>query len=334
MKKSKANPRPTRSPTYTVDQARAFCAVAEAASYKEAAKQLGLREHVTLVRLVSRFSKALGFGRLLESEAGGKVRLTSAGTRVLPAARGFVNSADELAVIRPEIRFSAYPTITARMAQLCPGLLEQEVPLVLKNISEANRQDGGWTLVHDVAAGRLDMAIAPAKLPEESLIERRVYSWRLRVILPRTGTGGIDGKHNVAALRERQWVTPQDIVGFRIAVAPLGHKSRSLLHDAFAMANLDLNVALESPNQELLRAVADGGKQFVAVIPGDAFPRKLLRHAPYLHVKGVERHFGGSYALYMRETDLPTDETSAFSHQIADAADSLIKAFKKDEERK
>jgi DNA-binding transcriptional LysR family regulator len=305
--------------------------VAEVGSYQEAAQRLGLDEHVTLVRLIGRFTKVLGHGRLLEPEAPGKVRLTSAGRRILPAARGFLESAHELGELRPEIRFSAYPTITARMAQHCPELLEQEVPLTLKNISEANRQDGGWRLVHDVAAGRLDMAIAPAGLIEETLVERPLYDWQLRVVFPRAAVGGMDGKRNVEALRRRRRVTPADIASFRMAVAPVGHTSRTLLREAFAVDDVELKVALESPNQELLRAVASGGTQFVAVIPEDAFEKTELEEAPYLRVKNADGslNLGGSYALYMRKTDVSSSGNLPSSHQkaIEAAAEKLIDAF-------
>jgi DNA-binding transcriptional LysR family regulator len=327
MSETEEGRRRTRSTGPTVEQAQAFCAVADASSYKQAAANMGLSEHVTLVRLVSRFTKALNHGQLLEQESKGRVRLTAIGSRVLPAARAFVESDSELRELRPEIRFSAYPTIAGRMARECPELLEQEVPLVLKNISEANRQDGGWRLVHDVASGRLDMAIAPAHLPEERLTERPLYSWRLRVILPED-----EESEPVRKLGRRKRVTPADIVNFRIAVAPAGHKSRELLRQAFEMADVNLKIALESPNQEFLQAVAQGGKQHVAVLPDDAFDAQGVKHAPSLYVRGSERKFGGEYALYMRRPEEPEDGEVVLSDQdkaIAAAAEELVNAFKK-----
>lgn len=341
MEASEPDRRPTRLPGPTVEQAKAFCAVANASSYAEAAERLNLKGHVTLVRLVSRFTRTLGLGRLIEQEAKGRVRLTATGRRVLPAAQGFIESARELTELRPEIRFSAYPTIAGRLAKRCPALLEHDVPLVLKNISEANRQDGGWRLVHDVAAGRLDMAIAPAHLREEHLVERFLYAWRLRVVFPEDGEGR-DMAHpprdpmqvspKMQRLRQKKWVTPADIADFRIAVAPDGHRSRELLREAFAMADVDLKVALESPNQELLRAVALGGTQYVAVIPDDAFDLEDVRNAPYLHVKHEKKPFGGEYALYMRKREGAGEEPLVSEHDaaIAEAADQLVDAFRDD----
>jgi DNA-binding transcriptional LysR family regulator len=326
VNENEKEPRRTRSSEPTLEQARAFCAVAETSSYRQAAETLGHSEYVTVVRLVRRFTKALNHGKLVEPESKGRVRLTAIGSRVLPVAKGFIELADELLELRPEIRFSAYPTIAGRMARECPQLLEQEVPLVLKNISEANRQDGGWRLVHDVASGRLDMAIAPAGLQEERVTERPLYSWRLRVIFPHEAASEAARK-----FRRRKSVTPADIARFRIAVAPVGHKSRSLLRAAFEEADVDLKISLESPNQELLRAVAEGGSQHVAVIPDDAFPEQDVEDAPYLHVRGSKRRFGGEYALYMRKEEPPQggELVSEQDEAIAAAADRLVAAFEK-----
>lgn len=316
MEASGSERRPTRQPRPTVEQARAFVAVADTASYREAAERLELTEHVTLIRLVSRFTKTLGLGRLIETEAKDRVSLTATGERVLPAARAFIESARELTELHPEIRFSAYPTIAGQLARRCSELLEQKVPLVLKNVSEANRQDGGWRLVHDVASRRLDMAIAPAHLQEERLDERLLYSWRLRVIFP-----------EAQKLSRRRSVTPEDIAGFRIAVAPQGHKSRDLLSRAFEMADVGLRVALESPNQELLRSVAQGGTQYAAVIPDDAFGFEETKDAPVLCVRGKQESFGGKYALYMRKS-VKGESSSELDKAIADAADKLVDAFR------
>jgi len=327
MSASDESPRKTRSTGPTFEQAQAFCAVADASSYREAAKRLGLDEHVTLIRLVSRFTKTLGHGRLLEADSKDGVRLTPTGRRVLPVARGFMASALELREVRPEIRFSAYPTIAGWLAVRCPDLLEQDVPLVLQNISEANRQDGGWKLVHDVAAGRLDMAIAPAELEAEQLTERRLYKWNLRAIFPGERTDPTTRK-----LRKEGHVVPADLVDYRIAVAPIGHRSRELLSKAFEMDDVALGVALESPNQELLRAVAVGGNQHVAVIPDDAFGGRGndILSAPALRVRVSRRHFGGQYALYMRKRErLPEEELSEQDRAISEAAERLVKSFEK-----
>jgi hypothetical protein len=91
-------------------------------------------------------------------------------------------------------------------------------------------------------------------------------------------------------------------------------------------------VSLESPNQELLRAVAEEGSQHVAVIPEDAFPEDVVKDAPYLNVEGVERGFGGEYALYMRKEKRP-DEGFISEHDeaITAAAEQLVAAFEEKE---
>lgn len=304
--------RPTRSPGPTVEQARAFCAVAGAVSYKQAADRLHLSEHVPVIRLVNRFSKALGRGRLVLSNPRGEVWLTPAGREILPAAQRFVDSALALRELPAEIRFSAYPTIAGRVAQRCGDLLEAPVPLVMHDISEASREDGGWGLVHDVVAGRLDMAIAPIGLAHAGLEEHFLYAWRLRVVLPEAES----------PLSGRKRVTPADLASWRIAASPVGHTSRDLLEAAFAAQGVDLKVALESPNQELLRSVARGGQHYVAVMPDDAFDTPDVRRGPCLTAPGMPR-LGGGYALYIRPTEWARGHSGASSRDAAISAAAL-----------
>jgi DNA-binding transcriptional LysR family regulator len=294
----KAASRPTRSSGPTVEQARAFCAVAEATSYKRAAEELHLAEHISLIRLVNRFGKALERGPLVSADPRGEVALTPAGREVLPAARRFVESAEALRESPADIRFSAYPAIAGRVAQMCADLLDAPIPIVLCDVREASRFDGGAQLVADVVQGELDMVIAPAGLGREGLEEHALYDWRLRVVLPAVAN----------PLSGRKRVTPTDLAAFRIAAAPSGHTSRELLGTAFAVRGLTLKVSLESPNQDLLLAVARDGEHYVAVLPDDAFDSDALRSAPCLTARGAPQ-LGGSYALYLRPPQ-PVDGSS------------------------
>jgi len=191
-------------------------------------------------------------------------------------------------------------------------------------------------MVHDVAAGRLDMAIAPAGIKRDELVEHSLYQWRLRVVLPKDPGNGRNGgvadeelRAEIEKLREKKKVQPEDIADLRIAVAPHGHKSRELLRRAFASAGIDLKVALESPNQELLKAVALGGTQSVAVMPDDAFDAKEVGEAPYLFVKGSKEEFKGKYSLYVRRPEEEHGPPSDHDKAIEDAAKQLIKAFRR-----
>ena len=317
MSTPEAPKRPTRSPGPTVEQANAFWAVAETGSYRGAAERLGFADHVPVLRLVNRFAKALGRGPLIHSSSRGKVMLTPAGSDVLPAARRFVESARALTEGRAEVRFSSYPAIAGRVAANCWHLLDAEIPLVLKGVSEASREDGGATLVKDVAEGRLDLVIAPSGLGAGELTERPLYAWTLRVVVQED-----------SPLARRDSVRPADISPFQIAAAPLGHTSRGLLAKAFALDGLELKVALESPNPGLLRAVARGSGRYVAVMPDDSLEEADVQKGPRLAARG-KGSFEGRYSIYMRALpDLEGLSPDAdLDAAIANAADVLKEKF-------
>jgi DNA-binding transcriptional LysR family regulator len=287
MSTEEAPKRPTRSPGPTVEQAHAFWMVAEEGSYKGAAERLGFADHVAVLRLVNRFTKALDRGPLVHSSTRGEVVLTALGREIVPAAKRYFEAAQALTSVRPEVRFSSYPAIAGRVAAFWGGLLDARIPLVLTGVSEASREDSGATLVKGVAEGRLDLVIAPAGMGE-GLMETPLYSWKLRVVVP-------DG----SPLAGKKRVRPADIAALQIAAAPRGHTSRGLLSKAFALDGLDLHVALESPNPGLLRAVVKGSSRYVAVMPDDSLEGKDLRNGPELTARD-DSCFEGNYSLYMR----------------------------------
>lgn len=297
----------------TIEQARGFCAVASAQSYILAAERLGLEGHVPLIRLVGRLGEAVGRGPLVSANSKGKVTVTAVGLEILPAAQRLVAAADGILDARAEIRFSAYPSIAARVATRCPQLLDADLPLVLNDVSEVSRDDGGRTLVRNVADGVLDLAIAPTGLTDEGeLAERFLYTWALRIVPPETGDHPLAG---------RRTVTPADVARYRIAASPPGHKSRALLEGAFALDKIPLDVDLSSSSQEVLRSAAMTGR-FVAVIPDDAFEDPEI--GPCLVVD--RKPIGGDYALYLRRRS--TDEaTGRRDVAIEQAAAAIVDAL-------
>src|SRR2546423_5964191 len=118
--------RPTRHPALTLDQASAFVAVAEAGTYREAARLLGIANHVAVIRLVARFTTVLGLGKLVDASRRGEVKLTPLGLRLLPAAQRMVEAAEAMSHIHDDIRFSSYPAIAGRLVTAAPELLERE----------------------------------------------------------------------------------------------------------------------------------------------------------------------------------------------------------------
>lgn len=293
----------------TIEQARAFCEVADLRSYEKAGERLG-HSRMSVIRLVGRFGESVGRSDLFTPSQRGEVKLTAAGRELLLATRRFVAAAEALTESHAEIRFSAYPSIVQQIMEEEPKLLEGQAPLVLDDVSEERRVDGGAGLVNAVTTGRLDLAAAPSKLlsskdlKRQRLKELALYSWKLRVVLPK--------EH---PLRDRASITPDQLAELRISAAPHGHHSRYLLDSAFGTADVPLNVALESSSQHMLRAVARKGERHAAVIPDDAFGAPNPGLGPCL-TDGSRRRMGGKYSLYLRVAD-HNDGTEVARRELA-----------------
>jgi len=310
--------RRTRTSGPTVDQARAFCIVGQCSSYQEAAHRLGINDRETVSRLVSRFTAAMGRGKLVSFPTRGRPVLTSAGEEVYRAACRFVDAAAALTGATTQVRFSTYPTIAARLATVAPELVEGESALELHDISDANRRDEGRSLVERTLSGELDVVIAPAGLGVDGLDEHLLYDWRLRIVLPQLS--------RTHALYGKEQVTPRDLVPFRVLAAPPGHRSRALLHKVYAHDGVRLDVAVESTDPAALRQIAESTTSLVAAIPDDTFDR-LQANAPSL-VDSDGQTVGGAYALYVRTIDGSTTErTLDRERDIARLADAVHAAF-------
>jgi DNA-binding transcriptional LysR family regulator len=293
----------------TIEQAKAFCEVADLRSYAEAGERLG-HSRMSVIRLVDRFGKSVGRSDLFTPSRRGRVTLTAAGRELLVTTRRFVAAADALTEGRTEIRFSAYPSIVRQVLSRAPDLLEGQMPLLLDDVSEERRVDGGVGLVNAVATGRLDLAAAPSKLfdskdlKSQGLRELSLYRWRLRVVLPE--------KHPD---RSKRSIAPAQLAELRISAAPHGHHSRHLLDSAFGTAGVPLRVALESSSQHMLRSVAYNSSRHAAVIPDDAFGAPDRELGPHL-TDGSHRAMGGEYSLYLRIADRK-DTTQAARRELA-----------------
>lgn len=289
----------------TIEQARAFCEVADLGSYEKAGERLG-QSRLSVIRLVQRFAESLERAALFTPSQQGKVSLSAAGREVLRPAQRFLAAAEDLTETRTEIRFSAYPSIVEQIMDNTPELLEDDPPLRLEDVSEERRGDAGVGLVQAVAAGRLDLAAAPSgllkkgELRANGLRELPLYKWKLRVVLP----------HSYPNRKTMKRISPTELDELQISAAPHGHFSRRLLDAAFTTAGVELNVALESSSQHMLRSVAERSTSHAAVLPEDAFGGLDETLGPAL-TDGGRKTMGGAYSLYLRDTDPSGDSETA-----------------------
>jgi DNA-binding transcriptional LysR family regulator len=315
--------RPTRHPALTLDQAIAFVAVAEAGTYREAARLLGIANHVAVIRLVARFTAVLGLGKLVNASRRGEVKLTPLGLRLLPAVQSMVEAAEAMNNIHDEIRFSSYPAITGRLVTAAPDLLEGEERVTVYDVKEDNRADGGLRLVERIRIGELDIVIASSglrdKLAAVELDEHRLYRWQLEVVLPG------DEMHEFF---ERPSIRPAQLAAFQIICAPVGHKSRELLERAFAEDRVPLSIATESANPDVLFQMAASSKAFAAVLPSDSFIRPPAeRESARLGPQLVARRYrpAGHYSVYARKP--VGEEPTERERSIERLATRVIEAF-------
>jgi DNA-binding transcriptional LysR family regulator len=297
----------------TIRQARYLIAVADAGTYKKAAALVadGANSRGAM-RLVKRFGDTIGSPEpLVSADRRGNVRLTETGRDVLPLARRVVDAADALRDAGVTPLFSSYPVIAARLIAARPELLE-DGQLALKDVHDSNRAQGGIEIVRRVAEGNLDIAVAPSRLANRfpDLTERPLYSWGLRIALPRDH-----------ALADVDQVSPHDLTDLRFVATPPFHRSRQLLESAFTLERLIPEILMESRDQTLLLEIAQNSQSLAAAIPDDV-SRPDGKIDPLLVSRG--QAVSGAYSVYYRAGTVGTP-TSRRRTRINELVEEIVR---------
>jgi len=301
----------------TVKQVRAFVEVVSAGSYKGAADARGEDGYAHIFRLVERLEETLGRGDLVKSHGRSDITLTSVGREILPIAEQFLAVAAAFHEPETEVRFSAYPSVARQIVEQHSDLLSAETPLVLTNVDDSSRGDGGRKLALAVADMKLDLAVAPAglfaddRVQQLGLVEIPLYSWTLRALLSDPKT------------RNRTELTVSELSRFRICASPKGHLSRQMLKSAFDASNKYLKVEFESTSQELLRDLAEHGANYAAVLPDDAFGRVDSTLGPRI-VDASGKACSGTYSIYLRKTVGPYSQRESAVEDVASKIQDAI----------
>jgi DNA-binding transcriptional LysR family regulator len=297
----------------TIEQVRAFVAVAETHSYSEAQDRLNLRGPEAVRHLVARLETALGLGqaeRLFRADYKGNLRLTHRGQLLLSRAEKFLLAAEELGVYEPYVRIGAYPSIALRLAEHLPAHLPEHA---FDNLSDATRSDGGATLLRRLEAGHLDLVIAPSGWKSAGLAERRLYQWLLRAVFTGSDQRGAPRTMSLSDLRNRP-----------VLLSPIGHGSRQVLDRACVEDGIELNIAMELAEQHVMRALAlaNSERAWTAVMPDDTFGEPHAELGPAL-VTGQGHRLASSYSLYHRgsKSDLNEDVRAMAEAIVALLAD-------------
>ena len=315
---------PSRRSDITLEQIEAFCAVAEATSYRQAAHDLPSGKpfdssHLWLIRRIDRLEKHLG-KKLVEGTPRGDVTLTSIGHQLLPVARAMRDAAHALKHANPALRLSAYPAIAARllMHEDARQLFEGDPALTLYDVTERHRGDRGQSILNCTALGEIDLGIAPSGSKRTDLAielaKTPLYDWTMQIVLPRDAD---------EALHERKRIRVGEIADMNIVCAPEGHRSRELL-DGLRGRGPEaqaLRRTLEPGCPATTRSASHIGRRDP---PNDAFgaPTRL---GPDLASRKQTR-YGDSYSLYHRRPFNSGDLTDR-EQLIREFADRIIDAF-------
>jgi DNA-binding transcriptional LysR family regulator len=284
----------------TIEQVRAFVAVAETHSYGAAQGRLGLRAPEAVRHLVARLETALGLSqleRLFRADYKGSLTLTPRGQLLLSRAEKFLLAADELGVYEPYVRIGAYPSIALRLAEHLPAHLPEHA---FDNLSDASRSDGGTTLLRRLEAGHLDLVVAPSGWTSTAnLVERRLYWWRLRAVFAGSDQPGTPRTMTLFDLRNRP-----------VLLSPIGHGSRQVLDQGCAEEGIVLKVAMELSEQHVMRALAQANSEraWTAIMPDDAFGDPNAELGPVLITRHGHRILAGSYSLYHQSLEAASNE--------------------------
>lgn len=279
----------------TVDQVRAFEAVVRLRSWTDAASELGITDHVGVMRLLRRLARAVGRPALVHSTKEGVV-LTDAGQDVEAQLRAVYMAVRDLAQTPLYVKFSAYPSIASRLLTAAPELLEAKSDVRVVDVADASRTGGGRRLLEALRRFDLDVVVAPSGRAETDLHEHALYDWQLCLVMSSQHTDLLD----------RATLKPKDLSNFRLLAAPQGHRSRELL-DAAMGGDASSSVALESTDPMALANIAVASDQLVAVVPNDSVPGRPSGVWPQL--TGAAGACGGSYSLY-RRNDLTSRQTA------------------------
>jgi LysR family transcriptional regulator, hydrogen peroxide-inducible genes activator len=274
----------------TLEQAEALVKVARAKSIRGAAAELRLASPTAVYHRLQRLAEALGVGPLVTGSVNGKVALTPDGQQVLPQAQALLDAHQALRGSGQTIRFACYPILAGRAA---PTVLDfarthqrDQVEIVFHGISDELRRDRGATLLARAATGEVDVVIAPLGNDPRGLERRYLYSWNLRLVV-----------HDGNPLREREWVTIDELKGRQLLVAPPGHLSRQLFESAASRAAVPPRIAMELVDQHAMRAIATAGDTYAALVPDDAFGIPNDKLGPLLLDDDGEE-LRGAYALF------------------------------------
>jgi DNA-binding transcriptional LysR family regulator len=240
----------------------AFVTFAEHRNFTKAAAQLHLSQpalHVQIKKL------AEAVGRALYVRSGRALVLTSEGERLAAYGREVLDRGERvLAELRGET--AAGPVVLAAgqgafLYLLGPAIRrfpKQRWPLRLLALT-------GPEAIDAVRSARAHLGVVATDAPPADLASTPLRSVGQHVIVP--------ASHRLA---RRRTVTPRDLAGEAIVVAPVGSQHRMMLAQALRVAHADWSVAVEANGWELMLHFAKSGMGITVVNDFCSVPRGMV----------------------------------------------------------
>jgi DNA-binding transcriptional LysR family regulator len=254
-------------------QLRGFCQVAKLGSFTKAAEAT-FRTQSALSQQVKALEDELG-SRLLERLGKRRLKLTSAGEKLLACAQGLLAQWDALQDDlrrlqgRPQGPLSLAAPFTT-LYHLFPGVLQaypRRFPQVRLSILDRSQKE----VIDLVRRGDIDFGLALESLAPGDLAVRRWQEVEMVLMTPR--------EHPLARLK---LVTVAEICRYPLILPPRGQPSRQTMETLFQKQGLDYRVVMESSNVELSSLYVELGLGIsFATITRD-FPRAGQRSLTFL----------------------------------------------------
>lgn len=304
-----------------IDRIRSFVAVAEADTYEEAAKRLGIAQP-TVWKHVRDLSEELN----VELFRAGTVQLTQVGEELLPVARRLLKDEEDLERLAADldhgvsgvVKIACYPAHVKAFIAEVSGRFKAKYPAVRIELAGYS-QDGtaGRELIAKLLEGEVDLAVGqrtPDDPPFRSLQldGRKIYEVKLVVALPDDHPDRYRETFAAEKLRELSLLLP-----------PSGYFTRIHVERVCREKGFDLPVAAESGAWMALLAMGRSGVG-VPVIPDDALDPTAegQRYPALVDAKG-QQIVKELWLLWRKNETLPRTVTNfiQFVNSFCDARD-------------
>ena len=249
----------------TLQRLTYFLEVARTGSFRQAAANLHVQQP-GLSAQIDQLEAVLGTSVFERTRRGAS--LTPVGQQLLSKAQDVVQAAERFqeysaGLKRGEagvVSIACYPVHIERMLARVIGAFHEKHPNIrvdLTNVRDDRRRHAGRSLLEELVAGDVDLALAPPNPQLDGVDGMKVWDASIRVVLPDDHPDRAAVEVPITLLRERP-----------VLIAPPDYFTRNTVASAASAAGFSLDVVAESSSPPALIALAINGLGW-AVLPDD-----------------------------------------------------------------